>query len=105
MLYFDQDSSWLTIVDNVTVAQFLNHCSAQSLPGVTEAGGGIDSGAKKPQISGWHWEIKVKYEKFPFASRNRLQTPIDTGNTVPGTVGKREQICANAHSSTSRTKF
>ena len=47
MLYFHQNSWWLTIVANVTVAQFLNHCSAQSLPGVTEAVGGIDSGAKK----------------------------------------------------------
>ena len=66
MLYFHQNSCWLNIVANVTVAQFLNHCSAQSLPGVTEAGGGIDSGAKKATNIGLTLRNKNEVKAFPF---------------------------------------
>ena len=66
MLYSHQNSYWLTIVANVTVAQFLNHCSAQALPGVTEAGGGIDSGAKKATNIGLTLRNKNEVKAFPF---------------------------------------
>ena len=51
---------------NVTVAQFLNHCSAQALPGVTEAGGGIDSGAKKATDIGLTLRNKNEVKALPF---------------------------------------